>query len=77
MTRYFFNYRGQHVYYADREGTDFGSLADARADAEQSARELLGIERGESDPWFAGGTYEISDGAGAVLAIVSFGDGSA
>jgi hypothetical protein len=77
VTLYFFNYRGRDSYYADGEGTDFASLSDAQADARQSARELLGVERGENDAWFAGGAYEITDGAGSIHAIVAFGDNTA
>lgn len=72
MTRYFFNYRDAENYYPDGEGTDLASLAAAEAFARQSASELLGSERGESDPSFAPGSYEITDESGALRAIVRF-----
>lgn len=70
--RYFFNYRDSTRYFADGEGDDFADLATARSDGQQSARELLGSERAESDPDFFGGSFEIVDGAGVVLAVVQF-----
>jgi hypothetical protein len=72
MTRYFFNYRDVARYFPDAEGGDFLDLAAARLDGRQSARELLGTERGESDPAFLGGTFEITDLAGALLATIRF-----
>jgi hypothetical protein len=72
MMRYFFHYRDQAKYFPDGEGSDFDDLAAAEAHARISARELLGSERGESDPSFLPGSYEISDEHGQVLAIVRF-----
>jgi len=72
VTRYFFNYRDAARYFVDSEGTELGDIGAATDEARQSVRELLGIERGESDPAFAGGTYEICDEAGTVLAKLAF-----
>ena len=72
MTRYFFNYRDVTRYFADAEGGDFLDLAAARVDGHQSARELLGTERGEIDPDFLGGAFEITDLAGVLLATIRF-----
>lgn len=74
MTRYFFSYRDAGRYFHDHEGTELGTLEDARAEGRQSARELLGSERGENDPGFATGAYEITDVLGVLLAVVSFDD---
>ena len=72
MIRYFFNYRDLGRYYPDGEGTDFPSLAAAEDYARESASELLGSERAESDPSFFPGVYEITDGTGRVHAVVRF-----
>ena len=72
MTRYFFNYRDVDRYFPDAEGDDFLDLAAARLDGRQSVRELLGTDRGESDPNFLGGAFEITDLAGALLATIRF-----
>ena len=70
--RYFFNYRDAKRYFADGEGTELFNLAAAQIEGLLSARELLGSARGESDPEFLPGAYEITDGAGLLLAIVRF-----
>jgi hypothetical protein len=70
--RYFFNYRDSLRYLPDGEGTDFLDLETARNEGRLSARELLGAERGESDPDFLDGSFEITNLGGDVLAIVTF-----
>ena len=75
--RYFFHYRDVGRYFPDGEGTDLLDLAAAQAEGRQSARELLGTERGESDADYSGGSYEIANGNGDILAIVDFGKAAA
>lgn len=70
--RYFFHYRDATRYFADGEGTELLDLAAAQREGRLSARELLGSERAESDPEFLPGAYEITDGAGLLLAVVQF-----
>ena len=72
MTRYFFNYHDATRSFVDAEGGDFADLAAAQFDGRLSARELLGSERGESNPDYAGGSFEITDDAGLVLAVLPF-----
>jgi len=74
MTRYFFSYRDAGRYFHDHEGTELGTLEDARAEGRQSARELLGSERGENDAGFSTGVYEITNALGVLLAVVPFDD---
>jgi hypothetical protein len=70
--RFFFNYRDASRYFPDAEGTDLADLATATREGRLSARELLGAERGESDPDYLDGRFEITNVDGDVLAIVSF-----
>ena len=77
MTRYFFNYRDTARYFPDGEGTDHETLAAAEAEARLSARELLGLERGENEIAFQLGSYEICDAEGQILVIVQFASDSA
>jgi hypothetical protein len=72
--RYFFNYRGRGGYFPDGEGTELIDLAAAQSEGRLSARELLGAERGESDPDYLAGAFEITDGEGTLLAVVQFED---
>jgi CRP-like cAMP-binding protein len=72
LMRYHLNYRDPARYIPDDEGQDFPSLDAAREEGAQSARELLGTERAEADPNFAEGVYEITDGAGIIVARVDF-----
>jgi hypothetical protein len=70
--RYFFHYRDAGRYVTDTEGTELSDVGAATVEARQSVRELLGTERGESDPAFSSGTYEICDEAGTMVAKVAF-----
>lgn len=69
---YFFNYRNAGQYFADSEGTEFESLVAATIEGRQSARELLGTERGEQYPEHANAAYEIADHTGVVLSVLRF-----
>ncbi len=72
--RYFFNYRDSGREFIDLEGTDLVDLAAAHEEARQSARELLGTERGENYVEFAGGAFEILNDRREVVGLVSFDD---
>ena len=70
--RYFFNYRDNGRAFTDLEGTDLLDLASAHEEAWQSARELLGTERGEHHAEFGGGAFEILDDKRQIVGLVSF-----
>lgn len=70
--RYFFNYRDSGRAFTDLEGTELLDLASAHEEARQSARELLGTDRGEHYVEFAGGAFEILDDKRQIVGQVSF-----
>lgn len=72
--RYFFNYRDHARYLPDAEGTDLLDLATPQSEGRLSARELLGAERGERDPDYRDGSFEITNSGGDLLAVVTFRD---
>jgi len=72
--RFYLHYRDPDRYYPDAHGADYEDLVAAEDEARQSVRDLLGIERGEVDPSFQRGVYEIADDDGKIRAFVLFSD---
>jgi len=70
--RYFFNYRDAGRFHSDTEGTELADISAAMEEAEQSARELLGINGSEIDPQFTDGSYEVRDERGVLVGTVAF-----
>lgn len=73
MARYFFNIREREQVIVDPEGQIFGTVDDARAEAVETARELLAeaIRAGQSAE---GRQFEIHDDTGSCVAVVAFRD---
>ncbi|MBX9457301.1 MAG: hypothetical protein KL863_15445 [Rhizobium sp.] len=71
MPRYYFNIRSSQGLIEDPDGTDLPDLDTARAEARQSARDLLAslLQAGEE---VDGQVFEIADGDGRVLDRLPF-----
>lgn len=66
MTRYFLNLRNGPDTIPDPEGKDYASLADARAEAISSARDMV-AEMVKDGRIVDGQVFEICDQTGTVL----------
>jgi len=71
MPRYYLHIRDGSSFYEDLEGSDLKDLDAARAAAADGAREIL-AERVRMGLLIDGQKFEICDGAGTLLATVSF-----
>jgi hypothetical protein len=74
--RYFFHYRNPTQYIRDGEGDELADLAAAREEGRCSARELMGLDRGEPSSDYAGGVFEISLADDTIVAITEFSEQS-
>ncbi len=73
MPRFFMNIRQDDEWLEDREGEEFPSLVEARAEAVMAARELMAARVGAGRKPHRGG-FEITDDAGHVVLLVPFED---
>ena len=73
MTRYFFHIRDGDILIEDPDGADFQNVAEARAEAILSARDLL-AERLRTGGILDGQTIEITTSDGLVVAVVPLKD---
>jgi hypothetical protein len=73
MPRYYFNIRSRDAYESDVEGEVFDSVAGARREAVESARDLI-AELARMGRGSDGMQIEISDKRGELLAVVPFSD---
>jgi hypothetical protein len=71
MLRLYFHNREGDELIEDWEGAEYSSLADARADAVKSAREIMAarVAAGKPPNHF---TFEISNASGKVVLIMPF-----
>jgi len=69
---YFFNIVRGSDKVRDPEGTEFADLEEARAEAEQTARDLAADELRRGRPILAGWRVEVTDGHDKLLATVAF-----
>lgn len=69
---YFFNVVRGSDKVRDPEGTEFADLEEARAEAEQTARDLAADELRRGRPILAGWRVEVTDGHDKLLATVAF-----
>jgi hypothetical protein len=71
MPRYFFNVVTPTRIVSDVEGTELGSLEDARQEAISDARDLMAAAMREGYD-ISGRRINIADGAGQTLIVVKF-----
>jgi hypothetical protein len=71
MPRYYFNVIAPTKTIKDREGTELSSIDEARAEAIEDARQLMGAAM-RSGQDISGRRIEITNARGAVLLVVRF-----
>jgi hypothetical protein len=76
MPRYYFHYRDPERTIRDPGGEEHPDLASAMEEGRLSARELLALDRGEPDPSFQQGTFEIALADHVILGLISFEEAS-
>jgi hypothetical protein len=72
LARYFFNHRDAQHFYLDKEGACFETLAEARYEARQSAREMISHTLLTDDIVRWESAIEIADEHGQVIQVVSY-----